>query len=89
MSYNNIMPFQSYSMHNISCKLNIYYGAFYYARTQINVSNTIYSKNVLMFASSGAPLFKIESSGGYVYREVKNYDGTEKLIPFKISFVGS
>ena len=80
MKYNNIMPFQTYSFHNISCQLYLYYGAEYYATTQINVSNTIYSRDVLMFGnSSSSALFKMQGSGGHIYRTVENYDGSDSL----------
>lgn len=80
MLYNNIMPFQTYSFHNVSCQLYIYYGAEYYATTQLNVSNTIYSKDVLMFGnSSSSALFKMQSPGGNIYRTVENYDGSDSL----------
>lgn len=75
-TYNNILPFQSYSFHNISCPINIYYGSKYYARYQLNVSETIYGQDLLMFGSGG--LFSINTDGGsdlskgYIKRTIEN-----------------
>lgn len=76
-TYNNILPFQSYSMHNISCKLKVFTGAYYYARSFFNVSNVIYSKNLIMIGPGG--LFNLTTEGGYVERTVENTTGTTNI----------
>lgn len=76
---NNILPFQSYSMHNIACKLYIYTGATFYVRAHLNVSNTIYVKNLTLFGSGG--LFQMEKTEGktenYIIRTVENTESTD------------
>lgn len=76
---NNILPFQSYSMHNIACKLYIYTGATFYVRAHLNVSNTIYAKNITLFGSGG--LFQMEKTAGktenYIIRTVENTESTD------------
>lgn len=71
---NNILPFQSFSMHNISCELKIYAGATFYTRADLNVSNTIYVQNIVLFGTGG--LFQLSATEGfsenYVKRTVEN-----------------
>ena len=82
-TYNNIMPFQSYSFHNISCPINLYYGSKYYARYQLNVSEQMYSQDLLMFGSGG--LFSINTNGGtdltkgYIKRTIENTVNTTNI----------
>lgn len=68
--YNYIMPFNCYSIHNISCKSNIYYGSKYIARSQINISNTIYVNEIILIGSKG--LFEMKSN--YITRTIKEID---------------
>lgn len=72
-TYNNIFPFNSYSLHNIACKLKIYDEAKYFARTQLNISNKIYLNDICMFGKGG--MFELTTTGGYVEREVSTYSG--------------
>ena len=71
---NNILPFQSYSMHNISCELKIHTGSTFYTRADLNISQTIYVQNVVLFGSGG--LFELSATSGfsenYVKRTVEN-----------------
>lgn len=67
-SYNNILPFNCYSFHNISCEINIYKGASYSARYQLNISDKIYPGEIEMFGDSG--LFKLTTDKGYVNRKI-------------------
>ena len=80
---NNIMPFQSYSFHNISCKLKIFKGANYYTRYQINISNTIHANEIIMFGDDG--MFELTTdvdqlrTKGYVERIINNTIGTTNI----------
>ena len=71
---NNILPFQSFSMHNISCELKIYAGATFYTRADLNISQTIYVQNIVLFGTGG--LFELSPTEGfsenYVKRTVEN-----------------
>lgn len=65
-TYNNIMPFNCYSIHNISCPLRVDYGANYYGRYQLNVSSTIYAGDIILIGNGG--LFQLSS--GYLERTI-------------------
>lgn len=73
-TYNNIFPFNSYSMHNITCELNIYRGSTFTARSQLNISNQFYISELIVFGSGG--LFELTEntnlSENYVRRTVEN-----------------
>lgn len=69
-SYNNIMPFNCYSFHNISCEINIYQGSTYKARYQLNVSGEIYPGEVEMFGNNG--LFKLTTTNGHINRKIED-----------------
>lgn len=72
-TYNNIMPFQSFSIHNISCETKIYKGSTYNLRTQLNISNEIHTNNIILFGTKG--MFELTSDKGYVIRNVVNTTG--------------
>lgn len=76
-TFNNIMPFNCYSFHNISCEINIYKGSTYKARYQLNVSEKIYSGEIEMFGDNG--LFKLTTNDGYVNRKVVDTTSTTNV----------
>lgn len=67
---NNILPFESYTMHNISCTLYIYTGAQFYTNLSLGVNNICYVNDIVMFGDNA--LFNLETPGGYVKRTVEN-----------------
>lgn len=89
-TYNNIMPFNCYSLHNISCPINIYYNCNYFARYQLNVSNTIYADDIKMFGSNGFFNLTTDNEGsldkGYIRRTIED---TTKSTNINSSFSSS
>lgn len=79
-TYNNVMPFNCYSFHNISCLLNIYVGSTYTARYQINISNTIYVGVLNVIGPGG--LFEIETE--HISRNIKllTPSGEDEFVDF-------
>ena len=67
-TYNNIMPFNCYSIHNVSCNSRIYTGATYKGRSQLNISNSLYVNEIVLIGNGG--LFDITSE--YLERTIQN-----------------
>lgn len=76
-TYNNIFPFNTFSLHNISCELNIYNGSTYYARYQLNVSNEMYTGEIPMFGTGG--FISINSTNGYIKRTIEDSVNNTKI----------
>ena len=67
----DLFPFDAFSFHNVSCRTQIYYGAYYKAWIQLYMNSNWQTNTAQTIIGSGG-LFEITDSSGYIIKELED-----------------